>query len=128
MKPARWDSAEWADNNLLLEARAGGSCERCGKQCGPVERHHRKRRREGGDNLNNLLFLGRPCHAQVHAHPVESRRYGFIVSAYADPAVVPVLYRRREWIVLGDDGSLMPLPEPDLSDAHDVNGPVTSEK
>lgn len=120
MKPTRWDSGEWARNNLLLEARAAGACERCGKECGPVERHHRKRRREGGDSLENLLFVGRPCHAQIHAHPVESRRYGFIVSVYAEPSVIPVLWHRREWVHLDSAGGLEPAFLMDLNmDAHD---------
>lgn len=126
MKPTRWNSSEWADNSLLLEARAAGVCERCGKECGPVQRHHRKRRREGGDSLENLLAVGRPCHEHIHAHPVESRRYGFIVSVYADPSVVPVLYRRQEWMILDAAGSRMPLPEP-LEDAHEREAAATLE-
>jgi hypothetical protein len=102
--------------NLLLEARAGGACERCGKECGPVERHHRKRKREGGDSLTNLLFVGRPCHTEIHAHPVESRRFGWIVSMSRDPADIPVLWRRSEWMTLNDDGTKTPLP--DVEDAH----------
>lgn len=106
--------------NLLLEARAGGACERCGKECGPVERHHRKRKREGGDSLANVVMFGRPCHTYAHAHPVEARRYGWIVSAYADPAEVPILWRSREWMTLNDDGTKTPLPE--VEDAHTREG------
>lgn len=117
MKPTRWDSSEWADNNLLLEARAGGACEKCGKECGPVERHHRKRRREGGDSLENLLFLGRDCHAATHAHPAISRRYGWIVSSYvADPSTIPVLWRSKEWVLLTADGGKVGAF--DVEDAH----------
>lgn len=118
MKPTRWTSSEWATNNLLLEARAAGACERCGHECGPVERHHRKRKREGGDSLANLVMVGRPCHAEIHAHPVEARRQGFIVSVSRNPAEVPVMWRRREWMQLDDDGNRTPLPTPDLEDAH----------
>lgn len=117
MKPRRWNSSEWAAMNLLLEARAGGACERCGKECGPVQRHHRKRRREGGDSLANLLFLGAPCHVATHAHPVESRRFGWIVSMSRDPLEVPVLWRSREWFYLEDDGTKR-LLEGTLEDAH----------
>lgn len=117
MKPTRWDSREWADNNLLLEARAAGACEKCGKECGPVQRHHRKRRREGGDSVENLLFVGAPCHQRIHAHPVESRRYGWIVSAYvADPSTVPVLWRSKEWVLFTADGGKVGAF--DVEDAH----------
>jgi hypothetical protein len=122
VKPTRWTSEQWADNDLFLMGRAAGSCERCGKECGPVERHHRKRRREGGDSLENLVVLGRSCHAEVHAHPVESRRTGFIVSMSKDPADIPILWHLREWVYLGPDGDKHPLGE-ELADAHNVKEP-----
>lgn len=50
-------------------------------------------------------------------HPLEARRYGFIVSMSSEPDVIPVLYRRREWMLLDDAGSVMPLPSP-IDDAH----------
>lgn len=116
MKPPRWDAGEWANQNLLLESRAAGACERCGKECGPVERHHRKRRREGGDSLQNLLFVGELCHREIHAHPATSRKFGWIVSVYADPITVPVLWRSREWAMLTEDGGRVPAF--DIEDAH----------
>lgn len=117
MKPTRWSRDEWADNDLFLMGRAAGACERCGKECGPVERHHRKRRREGGDSLENLTVLGRPCHQWAHAHPVEARKYGFIVSAYREPLEVPILWHMREWVFLGVDGQTVPLGS-EVEDAH----------
>lgn len=111
-KPARWGSREWADNGLLLESRAAGACEKCGKECGPVQRHHRKRRREGGDSLENLLFVGRDCHAEIHAHPATSRKFGWIVSSYvADPGTVPVLWRSKEWVMFTSGGGKVPAFE-----------------
>lgn len=117
MKPPRWSATEWADNELFLMGRAAGSCERCGKECGPVQRHHRKRRREGGDSLENLVVLGAPCHRWAHAHPVEARRTGFIVSMSREPAEVPILWHLHEWVYLDDVGGKHPLGE-ELSDAH----------
>lgn len=117
MKPPRWDASTWAAMSLLLEARAGGACERCGKECGPVARHHRKRRREGGDSLANLLFVGRECHTYIHAHPVESRKYGWIVSMSRNPLDVPVLWRSKEWFYLDDDGCKLNLDDVP-TDAH----------
>lgn len=126
MKPERWDAGQWANANLLLESRAAGACERCGKECGPVQRHHRKRRREGGDSLENLLFVGAGCHAHIHAHPVESRRYGWIVSMSREPISIPVLWRSREWVYLSEDGGKIEAVS--VEDAHEIEAvPPTSE-
>lgn len=105
----QWTWQEWQDANQILYARSGGLCEICGKVPW-TERHHRKRRRDGGDRLCNLLALCGEDHRYVTEHPAEARRYGFIVSAYAEPSVMPVLYRRREWFILDDEGGLRPLP------------------
>lgn len=113
----RWDSAQWGDADLILSARAGYTCERCGKECGPVERHHRKRRRDGGESYPNILFLGRPCHALIHAHPAQARKYGWIVSVNADPVCVPVLWQSREWVLLTEDGGKVDAFVP-TDDAH----------
>lgn len=112
MKPTRWTADEWATMNLILMDRAGGACERCGKECGPVERHHRMRRREGGDSLANLVLVGRECHRQIHAHPVKAREQGFIVPTYGDPETTPVMWRQREWFVLDNAGGKHGLPVP----------------
>jgi hypothetical protein len=114
----RWDSASWADADLILSARAGYACEKCGKECGPLERHHRMRRRDGGESYPQILMLGRPCHAEVHAHPAISRKFGWIVSAYvADPSTVPVLWRSKEWVLLREDGGKVDAFVP-VGDAH----------
>lgn len=118
MKPVRWSADEWATHNMTLMARAGGACERCGHECGPVERHHRKRKREGGDSLANLVMLGRPCHAFVHAHPVLARQEGFIVSVSRDPEDVPLHWRRRDWVILTNEGTKVDALVPS-GDAHE---------
>lgn len=100
----RWTADDWADADLILSARAGYACERCGKECGPLERHHRKRRRDGGESYPNIIHVGAGCHQEIHAHPAISRRYGWIVSAYADPIAVPMLWRSKEWVLLTTDG------------------------
>lgn len=117
MKPVRWTAEQWADAEYVLQNRAEQCCERCGKQCGPVERHHRKRRREGGDGFEQIVYLGAPCHREIHAHPVESRRTGFIVSMSREPLEVPILWHLREWVYLDADGLKHPLGE-ELEDAH----------
>lgn len=101
----RWTRADWVKANTLLMERSGGVCERCRKpDCGPFERHHRKRRRDGGDRLANLLLLGRPCHVWVTEHPREAREAGWIVPVWGDPLVVPVLVGSRWWL-LDDAGN-----------------------
>lgn len=104
----RWTADQWADANIVLTVRSEMACEKCGKECGPVQRHHRKRRREGADSFENLLLVGAGCHAAIHAHPVESRRFGWIVSMSREPISVPVLWRSKEWMFLTDDGGKVP--------------------
>lgn len=104
-----WTRDEWTAMDRLLQARAGGLCDCCGVPLdGACERHHRQRRRDGGDRLANLLVLRPACHRYWTGQPEEARRRGLIVSAYVvDPGAVPVLWRGREWLVLGDGGELV---------------------
>lgn len=46
------------------------------------------------------------CHRWVTEHPAEARRVGWIVSVAGDPGVVPLLWRRRVWMVADDVGGL----------------------
>lgn len=91
-------------------ARADYACERCGHTDRGIERHHRKRRRDGGESFQNLVALcAGPdgCHAWAHAHPALARRYGWIVSVNRDPIVVPVLWRNRQWVLLTEEGGFV---------------------
>lgn len=92
----------------LLAARALGRCDCCGMPlAGACERHHRQRRRDGGDRLANLTVLKPACHRYWTGEPEEARRRGFIVSAYEpDPASVPMLWRGIRWVVLDDAGGV----------------------
>lgn len=63
----------------------------------PVERHHRKRRRDGGDCYENILALHRKCHAWVTEHPEEATTRGLIVPTWAEPLSVPVLVGEQAW-------------------------------
>jgi hypothetical protein len=100
----RWQRAEWETANVLLQTRSLGRCEICNTDRGPFERHHRKRRRDGGDRLANIVLLCRPHHQWVTEHPAEARRSGWIVSVNRDPAEVPFLWHRRDWMMLDDEG------------------------
>jgi len=105
-----WETAEWQ-----LTARSNGCCERCrvdltGPLAPPAERHHRVRRRDGGDRLANLLLLCRTCHAWITEHPAFAVEHGWIVPVTTDPATVPVrLADERLWL-LRDDGTKIPSP------------------
>lgn len=113
----RWSWDEWQDANVRLEVRCGNLCERCGKQP-PTERHHRQRRRDGGDRLSNILALCTDCHRHVTEHPKEARIAGYIVSVNRDPAEIPVLWRAREWYTLWDSGTMELSFLPPDHDAH----------
>lgn len=120
-RPApRWSFADWLDAGPFLEARSGGVCEWCGSP-NQLERHHRKRRRDGGETFSNIVVLCRDDHRWAHEHPVRAREVGLIVSVSRDPEQVPFLSRRREWVWLREDGSAVPLWDlPSNADAHDV--------
>lgn len=112
----RWDYAEWETATTTLLARCGGSCERCGRPLGDrMERHHRQRRRVGGDRLANLMALHPACHAWITEHPQEARDAGWIVPAEGpggvapDPAEFPVRLPSG-WYLLTDDGTKTPAP------------------
>lgn len=102
----RWNGPEWESANLALEARSGLRCECCGEIAVTVEveRHHRQRRRAGGDRLANVLWLIREHHAYWTTHPAEAIARGIIVPTHADPADVPVLWRGTSWSILTDTG------------------------
>lgn len=107
-RPApRWSFDDWLDAGPFLEARSGGVCEWCGKP-GQLERHHRMRRRDGGETFPNLLVLCSEDHAWAHAHPVKAREFGLIVATYNDPAETPFLARKREWVLFTEDGGSRP--------------------
>lgn len=106
----RWDAGGWELANLQLITRSQGLCECCAKPLdGRVERHHRKRRRDGGDRLANVLFLLPECHHRWTVQPAEARERGIIVSVSEEPDVVPVLWRGSSWRLLDDFGGASPI-------------------
>lgn len=117
----RWDRSEWEHANRVITARSGGRCEICGKT-GRVERHHRKRRRDGGDRLSNVVFACGPggCHQHLTEHPAEARKMGWIVSLSREPDEIPFLRFRTEWVFLDDVGGVRTAYG--VEDAHDVGG------
>lgn len=108
----RWSREEWDIANTMLAARAGLRCEWCGDPLTQgVERHHRQRRRDGGDRLSNIVLLHPVCHQWLTAHPAKARERGLIVSVYVpDPSTVPLFWQNLRWVLLGDDGTVVPAP------------------
>lgn len=100
------DATWWHEANILLQVRSKMRCEKCGNQLlGGVERHHRSRRRDGGDRLSNLLLLHSQCHRWVTEHPAEARESGWIVSSWDDPAETVVVHPLHGVVFLRDDGT-----------------------
>lgn len=102
---------------MLLLARCGSRCEKCGQPLGNhLERHHRQRREVGGDRLSNLLALHPHCHAWITEHPEEAREQGWIVSSSGiiggapNPELVPVRLPDGYLWLLSDDGGKRPAP------------------
>lgn len=113
----RWSIEDWQDATMVLLARCGSRCERCGRDLGnELERHHRQRREVGGDRLSNLIALHSACHIWIHAHPDEARAQGWIVSSNGpiggapNPELVPVRLPDGYLWLLADDGSKQPAP------------------
>ncbi|MGY1773534.1 hypothetical protein [Blastococcus sp. SYSU D00813] len=95
-----------------VAARSGGRCEAAidGVCLGPAGNVHHRRRRGVGDDphaVHNLLHLcgsgTTGCHGAAHRQPALAMHFGWIVSAYADPAAQPVQVRGR-WVRLTGGG------------------------
>lgn len=76
-----------------IERRSQGWCEvrlpGCAGRAAHV--HHRKLRKQGGDNSPaNLLAACQICHHLAHSYPLASYEAGFLVRATSDPDRIPV--------------------------------------
>lgn len=112
----RFDTAQWDEASMLLAARCRMLCEICGDER-PTERHHRQRRRDGGDRLANLLFLCTECHRRITDRPeseTQARELGYIVRALglAQPEDLPVFQWGSTWVLLDDLGHAMATDPP----------------
>lgn len=112
----RYERDDWDEASMLLFARSRGLCERCG-DAPPAERHHRKRRRDGGDRLSNLLYLCRGCHREITDQPESvtlARALGHIVPALgiAEPDTYPVKLWGTTWVLLTDEGTAVACDPP----------------
>lgn len=108
---------DWEALRLALYTRAGGQCEACGINEGPIgwSAHHRQlRSRGGGHTLDNLTWLcgsgTTGCHGRVHAHPAAATERGFIVASWDAPETAPVRLHDGRLVLLGEDGGYVPVP------------------
>ncbi len=103
----------------LVDARAQGRCERCGRVLTSwYSRQHRIARGMGGtkraDTPANLVLLcgsatSAGCHRVCEDRDREAIDEGYVISIHsgADPAQVPILLWTG-WTLLGHDGSATP--------------------
>lgn len=120
----------------LARQRSGGDCEvRSPWHQGPArEFSHRLAEGQGGKWLvvNGLDSCGHGnldgCHGYIHQHPEEATKYGWMVSAWGDPATTPVLMwhdGRQDWFLLCEDGTavLADFPAGDPRHPDDIDRP-----
>lgn len=98
-----------------IAVRDNSQCRRCGMR--GYEIHHRKRRREGGHGLENLVLLCRPCHAASHSDPPRARSTGFIVPTWVSEAWTVPLKMFAGWGLLLPDGHVLHLSQTVDADA-----------
>ncbi len=97
-----------AKTTALIEARAKGFCEYCGREALTWQIHHRRPRGMGGTKrpsgaANGVLVHGW-CHTRIERERTESRSLGFLLYQGDNPEVIPVLIN-QEWVRLYDDGT-----------------------
>lgn len=79
----------------LVALRDGEACQRCGKDCGPIARDHRRNRSQRGQTVvENLQVLGLDCHTWKTEHPFDANRLGWGCPGWAKPSEWPA----RRWV------------------------------
>lgn len=82
------------DGGLEVE---GGICQRCLRDCGPVERDHRQNRDPYNTVASNLQCLGRKCHTWKTQNPEQALAEGWSVPKFTEltPEEFPARRYRR---------------------------------
>lgn len=101
----------YAEACTIVDARAGGRCERCGRAVLVANHHHRLLRSQGlldaPSNLVRLCGSGTTgCHGWVHANPADATLAGYIVRSGGEPARVRLEHSRYGEVFLADDGQV----------------------
>ena len=86
---------DWSKARKEALLRDEGKCLRCRKPAADV--HHRRPKKMGGTKneytafgMANLVSLCRKCHNDIHAHPEQAYRTGYLVHSWDDPAHIPI--------------------------------------
>lgn len=94
-------------------------CEGCGGP-GPFELHHRQYKSRGGQNVlsNALVLCGWGNHTGCHgrAHSKAGEEDGWAVRSGFVPAEVEVVHAIYGVVLLGDDGSVTRIQQPEEGD------------
>ena len=102
-------------SRTIVATRDMGRCVRCNSGASH-EYHHRRGRSVPGAHQHcpgNGITLCRTCHAWVHAHPIESRAMGWIVSRHAEPDETLLYTAQFGWVQYHHEGSYTYAPEPE---------------
>lgn len=95
----------------IVDRRANGRCERCGRATAVANHHHRMLRSQGGYDLpSNLVRLcgsgTTGCHGWIHGNPAAATATGYIVRRGGTPSRVRLEHSRYAEVYLGDDGEV----------------------
>lgn len=113
-KPSRADEH---DAYELATLRDRNTCQRCGRDCGPIARDHRQNRQPGNTIVSNLQLLGLRCHQWKTEHPRAALAEGWAVPSWADPLVWPARrwftgdfgIRTLGWVLYRNDGKFLEI-------------------
>ena len=99
----------------LVEQRAQGYCEACGKpEQTTMALHHRKLKSRGGkDSVSNLMRVHHSCHnmstGSIHANPQWAEDKGYMVASWQEPHEVPMHTAEGAIVLLQNDGTIITL-------------------
>lgn len=86
------------------DARDQGQCVRCGMSAS--DKHHRKRRRDGGHVIENIISVCRACHAWIHGHPKQAIYEGFIIHFNEQNIASVPMRSYMGWVFLTPEGGV----------------------
>ncbi|MBC7723705.1 MAG: hypothetical protein H7146_03010, partial [Burkholderiaceae bacterium] len=98
---------------VTVMARSNGVCEVCNVRRGD-QIHHRRPRGMGGtsrassNTAANALHLCAECHGEIESFRDVGAEMGHIVGQNSDPAGCPVYLALWGWVLLDEDGGIMP--------------------
>jgi hypothetical protein len=109
----------------LIDERDHYACVKCGKPLHVTSgsRHHRQRRAIGGHTPENLILLcgsgTTGCHGDVHDHPEDARKHGWIVRATGiiEPEEIPLQVVANgpgsalRWVMLSAEGTMLRISD-----------------